>query len=106
MTPQPGRRPATVWNMILVGIAWGYVVVLMAVAEATNSNGSLLGAFFTLVLYGALPMSIVMYLINTPRRRAAARARRDGNDAASSSANPDGRDHATGDAIAPERKEP
>ena len=56
--------------MHLVAIAWIYVVLMMAAAEASNSNGSLLGAFFTILLYGVLPLSIVMYLLRTPARRA------------------------------------
>jgi hypothetical protein len=61
--------------MYLVAIAWVYVVVLMSVAEATNSNGTVLGAVFTFLLYGVLPLSIVMYLLRTPHRRRMRRAR-------------------------------
>ncbi len=56
--------------MYLVAIAWMYVVVMMAVAEGTAANGSALGAFFTLVLYGLLPVSIVVYIMRAPARRA------------------------------------
>ncbi|MEG0202211.1 MAG: hypothetical protein RR718_15805 [Comamonas sp.] len=55
--------------MYLVAIAWIYVVVMMAVAEAASPNGSLLGAFFTLLLYGLLPLSIVLYILSTPGRK-------------------------------------
>ncbi|WP_304303500.1 hypothetical protein [Pseudacidovorax intermedius] len=48
---------------------------MMAVAEATNTNGSLLGAIVTFVLYGLLPMGIVGYILSTPARRRARRAR-------------------------------
>lgn len=61
--------------MYLVAIAWIYVVLMMAVAEATNTNGTVLGAVFTFLLYGALPLSIVMYLLRTPHRRRMRRAR-------------------------------
>ncbi|WP_198414801.1 hypothetical protein [Piscinibacter terrae] len=61
--------------MYLVAIAWIYVVLMMAVAEATSPQGTLLGAFFTFLLYGALPLSIVMYLLRTPHRRRMRRAR-------------------------------
>jgi hypothetical protein len=57
--------------MYLVAIAWIYVVLMMAVAEAMSPQGSLLGAFFTLLLYGALPLGIVLYLMGTPHRRRA-----------------------------------
>lgn len=61
--------------MYLVAIAWMYVVVMMAIAEATHSGGSLLGACITLVLYGLMPLSIVLYIMDAPRRRRAARER-------------------------------
>ena len=69
----------------------------MAVVEATSPSGTLLGAFFTLLLYGALPLAIVLYVLDTPARR----ARR-----ASAAADPDRGGHASGDAVAPERMEP
>ena len=87
--------------MYLVAIAWGYVVIMMAVAEATSPNGTLLGAFFTFVLYGALPLSVVMYLLGTPaRRRARLAAER-----SALAVTPDDGGHAAGDAVAAERKE-
>jgi hypothetical protein len=36
--------------MYLVVIAWLYVALMMAVAEATHARGTLLGAFFTFLL--------------------------------------------------------
>ncbi|MCS4508948.1 hypothetical protein [Xylophilus ampelinus] len=57
--------------MYLVVIAWLYVTLTMAAAEATASNGSLLGALVTFVLYGLLPMGIVVYLMGSPARRRA-----------------------------------
>lgn len=60
--------------MYIVAIAWIYVVLMMALAEALSSQGSLLGAAVTLVLYGLLPMSIVLYLMGTPHRWRARRA--------------------------------
>lgn len=57
--------------MYLVAIAWLYVAVMMTVAEATHPSGSLLGAFFTFVLYGLLPVALVLYILNTPNRRRA-----------------------------------
>ena len=38
--------------MHLVVIAWLYVALMMAVAEATNTTGTVLGAVFTFLLYG------------------------------------------------------
>ena len=60
--------------MYIVAVAWIFVVLLMAVAEATSTQGTVLGAFFTLVLYGALPLSVVLYLMGTPARKRARRA--------------------------------
>jgi hypothetical protein len=57
--------------MYIVAIAWGFVVVLMSAAEATSTQGTLLGAFFTFVFYGVLPLGIVLYLMGTPARRKA-----------------------------------
>lgn len=60
--------------MWLVAIAWMYVAVMMAVVEAFSPQGSVLGAVFTLLLYGIAPIALVMYLLNTPARRRARRA--------------------------------
>jgi membrane protein implicated in regulation of membrane protease activity len=61
--------------MYLVLIAWIYVAFMMAVAEATSPVGSLLGAAFTFLLYGLLPMSVVGYIMGTPARRRAIKAK-------------------------------
>ena len=91
--------------MYIVAIAWTFVVLMMTLAEATSSQGSLLGAFFTLLLYGLLPLAIVLYLLDTPARRAA--RRRVEVMLADGSAGPQGDSggQATGLAVAPERKE-
>lgn len=85
--------------MYIVAIAWAFVVLLMALTEATSSQGTVLGAFFTLLLYGVLPLSIVLYLMGTPARRKARRQ-------AEQSQQPDGGDHAAGERLMPEREEP
>ena len=93
--------------MHIVALGWIFVVLLMALAEAMSSQGSLLGALITFALYGALPLSIVLYVMGTPMRR---RARQ----RAESIDDGDGRDHAARDtgtnaadaAVAAERKEP
>jgi hypothetical protein len=61
--------------MYLVAIAWIYVALMMAVAEATNSNGTVLGAIFTFIIYGLIPVSIVVYLMRTPARNRERKAR-------------------------------
>ena len=57
--------------MYIVAIAWLYVAVMMTVAEATHPSGTLLGAFFTFVLYGLLPIALALYILNTPNRKKA-----------------------------------
>ena len=115
--------------MILVALAWMYVVLMVAAVEASGSDGSFLGALFTVALYGLLPMSIVLYLMLSPARRrarrhaesadadaAAAAAAADAGESAQASATardpessagnpPDGGNHATGDPVPAERKE-
>ena len=60
--------------MYIIPIAWLYVALMMAVAEATASNGSVLGALVTFVLYGLLPIALMLYFMGTPARRRAIRA--------------------------------
>jgi membrane protein implicated in regulation of membrane protease activity len=105
--------------MYLVLIAWIYVAFMMAIAEATSPVGSLLGAAFTFLLYGVLPMSVVAYIMGTPARRRAIKvkeaAEREqalasnvmqnaGEDDASVA--PNAHSEAPGNPIAPVRKEP
>ena len=59
--------------MHIVALGWMFVAVLMSLAEATSPQGSLLGAAITLVLYGVLPVAVVLYVMNTPHRRRARR---------------------------------
>lgn len=102
--------------MYLVVIAWMYVVLMMSVAEATNTTGSVLGAIVTFFLYGVLPMIVVVYLLRTPQRRRAIKAREALEAAARAveraapSAQPDAGGEAAGAAeaggVAPVRKEP
>lgn len=87
--------------MYLVAIAWAYVALLMAAAEATSPQGTLFGAFITLMLYGVLPLGLLMYILGTPGRK---RRRR----AAESAAPGDAGGHAAAgpaDGLAPEREE-
>ena len=61
--------------MYLVIIAWIYVVLMMSVAEATNTTGTLLGAIVTFFLYGVGPAALVAYLMGTPARKRAIKKR-------------------------------
>lgn len=84
--------------LLLVAIGWTYVLLMMALAEALSPGGSVLGALFTFVLYGVLPLLLALWLGGAAARR---RARR-----TASGAQPDGGAHAAGDAVAAEREEP
>jgi len=103
--------------LILIAIGWLYVALLMAVAEATHSSGSVLGALITFVLYGIGPVALVLYLMATPMRKRALKAReaaeheawRQAQAAAtqpSRSSEPDAGRQAAADPVAPVRKEP
>ncbi len=87
--------------MHIVTLAWIFVVVLMTAAEATSPQGSLLGALITLLLYGVLPLGIVLYLMGTPMRR---RARLQAEPSAGSNSNGSG--HTASAPVAAEREEP
>ena len=91
--------------MHLVALAWIYVVLMMALAEALSPNGTVLGAIFTFLLYGLLPLSIVLYVMGTPMRRSA-RRRALQQQASASAADPDGGSKPASDAVAPVGKEP
>jgi len=91
--------------MHVVAVAWIFVVVLMALAEGTSTQGSWLGAFFTLLLYGLLPLSIVLYVMGTPMRRRA-RLQAESAGAEPASTDPDGGSQPAGDPLTPEREKP
>jgi bacteriorhodopsin len=112
--------------MYIIPIAWIYVALMMAVAEATNTNGSVLGAIFTFLLYGVLPVALIVYFMATPGRKRALRAKeqaeRDAaisahqaahqpahpaaHPAAEASLQPDAGGHAAADTIAPVAEKP
>lgn len=94
--------------MYLIAIGWIYVVLMMALAEALSSQGSVLGALVTFAMYGLLPLVIVLYIMGAPGRRKA-RRKLEGLQPPQSSADisskPDGGSHPSGDSVAAERKE-
>ncbi|MCU0926376.1 MAG: hypothetical protein MUF44_10150 [Hydrogenophaga sp.] len=100
--------------MYLVVIGWIYVVLMMAVAEASNTTGTLLGAIVTFFLYGLLPVALVVYLMRTPQRRKENKRREAAEEAARQQALASGHVNAGGHSpsaaeaggIAPVRKEP
>ena len=94
--------------MSIVVIGWLYVASMMAVAEATSANGSVLGAIVTFLLYGVGPVSLVIYLMLEParkrRRKAAAEAARQAPHLIS--VQPDAGSEAAADAVAAVREKP
>ena len=101
--------------MYLIAIGWLYVALMMAVAEASNTNGSILGAVITFLLYGLTPTALVMYVLGTPARKRALKAQeaalaaqttQEGPTGAPASAQPDAGREAAADTVAPVRKEP
>ena len=107
--------------MYIIPMAWLYVALMMAVAEATNSNGTVLGGLITFLLYGLGPVLLVLYLIGSPARRKAIKAKEAALEAKQAaekvppsamppSAEPDAGSHAPAAAqdhsVAPVRKEP
>lgn len=95
--------------MYLVAIGWLYVAIMMSVAEATNTNGTVMGAILTFVLYGILPTALLMYILGTPARKRALKERQARDEAAAlaaSGAQPDAGGQPAADAVAPVRKEP
>ena len=110
--------------MYLIVIAWTYVTLMMAVAEATSPQGTVLGALVTFALYGMLPMGILVYILGTPSRKRAIKVREAAEQAAydaeqaallqptaePSSVAPDASGEAPADAkgstVTPVRKEP
>ena len=93
--------------MHLVVIAWLYVALMMAVAEASSPIGSIAGAVVTFVLYGVAPVSLAVYIFATPARKRAIKAREAAElaKAAAPSVEPDAGGEAPAGAVAPVRKE-
>ncbi|MEI8171181.1 MAG: hypothetical protein WCG50_16030 [Rhodoferax sp.] len=94
--------------MYIVPIAWLYVALMMAVAEANHPTGTVLGAVITFVLYGLGPVALVVYLMRSPARRRAIKAKEAAEWAAAqqTSVQPDASRQAAGDAITPVREVP
>lgn len=91
--------------MYLIAIGWLYVALMMAVAEATHTRGSIFGAVLTFVLYGIAPVALVIYLMGRPGRRRARLAREAREAAEAASGQPDAGGEPPADAVPPVRKE-
>ncbi len=101
--------------MLLIVVAWLFVVLLLAAVQAVSPQGGWLTALGTLLGYGLVPLAIVLYVLyvldwrglRAKRRRAAAAtssAQRAPGDGSIDDA--DGRRHAAGSGVAPERIKP
>jgi mannose/fructose/N-acetylgalactosamine-specific phosphotransferase system component IID len=66
--------------MYIIPIAWLYVALMMSVAEASNTNGTILGGILTFILYGILPISIIVYVMGAPNRKKARLAAEEAQD--------------------------
>jgi bacteriorhodopsin len=51
-------------SMYIVAIAWIYVVFMMSITEH-----SVIAGIMTFLLYGVLPLAIILYLMGTPQRK-------------------------------------
>jgi mannose/fructose/N-acetylgalactosamine-specific phosphotransferase system component IID len=96
--------------MYIVPIAWLYVTLMMSVAEATNTTGTVLGAVITFVLYGLLPVGLILYFMGSPARKRAIHAAQAKERAEyakqAASLQPDASGQPPGDPLAPVGKEP
>ncbi len=50
--------------MYIIAIGWIYVVLMMSITETSVTAGVM-----TFLLYGILPLGVILYLLNTPERR-------------------------------------
>jgi hypothetical protein len=88
-------------EMLIVAIAWLFVVGLFALVQAVSPQGSLLLALLLVFGAGVGPLAVVLYVMGAPARR----RRRKLAEAASLGSDPDAGGHPAGDAVAPKREE-
>ena len=50
--------------MYIVAIAWIYVVLMMSITE-----DSVVAGVMTFLLYGVLPLTVILYLMGAPQRK-------------------------------------
>lgn len=60
--------------LLIVAIAWIYVVLMMSITEHTVVAG-----IMTFLLYCVLPLTIILYLMATPQRRRRRQAEQSGS---------------------------
>lgn len=69
--------------LLIVAIAWIYVVLMMSITEHTVVAG-----IMTFLLYCVLPLTIILYLMATPQRRRRRQAEENALKTATSEAQP------------------
>lgn len=50
--------------MYIVALAWIYVVLMMSITET-----SVVAGVMTFLMYGVVPVTIILYVMGTPQRR-------------------------------------
>ncbi|HCN89555.1 MAG TPA: hypothetical protein DIT28_10315 [Oxalobacteraceae bacterium] len=50
--------------MYIVAIAWIYVALMMSITEP-----SIVAGIMTFLMYGVIPLSIILYVMGTPQRK-------------------------------------
>lgn len=50
--------------MYIIAIAWIYVVLMMSITER-----SVIAGIMTFLLYGVLPLTVILYLMGAPQRK-------------------------------------
>lgn len=50
--------------MVIVAIAWIYVVLMMSITEQ-----SIIAGIMTFLMYGVLPLTIILYVTGAPQRK-------------------------------------
>jgi biotin transporter BioY len=50
--------------LLIVAIGWLYVVLMMSIAEQ-----SVVAGIMTFLLYGVMPVAIILYLMSSPQRK-------------------------------------
>lgn len=79
--------------MHIVAIAWIYVVLMMSITER-----SIIAGIMTFLLYGVLPLIVILYLMSSPqRKRRRALAEKMEAETQASPSNPSSQEHAGAD---------
>ena len=95
------------WLVMPVAVGWLCVTVVMAMAEASSPQGTVIGALVTLWFFGFLPLGLVLYLMTSLSRakvRRAAAAAQAAESLPASGPQADQGGHAAGGPVTAERE--